>query len=54
MRACESEDLPAVPGAPRPVVHRLAEWAVAEDGSLVAGGLCSVRRLLAVAIPVAR
>lgn len=37
MRACESEDLPAVPGAPRPVVHRLAEWAVAEDGSPVAG-----------------
>lgn len=24
-RACKSEDLPAVPGAPRPVVHRLVE-----------------------------
>ncbi|BBX38484.1 hypothetical protein MMAGJ_77660 [Mycolicibacterium mageritense] len=30
VRACESEDLPAVPGAPRPVAHRLAEQAVAE------------------------
>ena len=27
MRACESEDLPAVPGAPRPAAHRLVEWA---------------------------
>ncbi len=27
VRACESEDLPAVPGAPRPVAHRLVEWA---------------------------
>ncbi len=27
MRACESEDLPAAPGAPRPAAHRLVEWA---------------------------
>jgi len=27
VRACESEDLPAVPGAPRPAAHRLVEWA---------------------------
>ena len=27
MRACESEDLPAVPGAPRPAAPRLVEWA---------------------------
>jgi len=27
MRACESEDLPVVPGAPRPAAHRLAVWA---------------------------
>ena len=27
MRACESEDLPAVPGAPRLAAHRLVEWA---------------------------
>ncbi len=28
VRACESEDLPAVPGAPRPAAHRLVEWAL--------------------------
>jgi 5-methyltetrahydropteroyltriglutamate--homocysteine methyltransferase len=27
VRACESEDLPAAPGAPRPAAHRLVEWA---------------------------
>lgn len=27
VRACESEDLPAVSGAPRPTAHRLVEWA---------------------------
>ena len=27
MRACESEDLPVVPGAPRPAAHRLVEKA---------------------------
>jgi len=27
VRACESEDLPAVPGAPRLAAHRLVEWA---------------------------
>ena len=27
MRACKSEDLPAVPDAPRPAAHRLVEWA---------------------------
>lgn len=27
MCACESEDLPAVPGAPRLAAHRLVEWA---------------------------
>ena len=25
--ACESEDLPAVSGAPRPAAHRLVDWA---------------------------
>ena len=28
MCACESEDLPAVPGAPRPAAHRLVELGV--------------------------
>lgn len=27
MWACESEDLPIVPGAPHPAAHRLVEWA---------------------------
>jgi len=27
VHACESEDLPAVPGAPRLAAHRLVEWA---------------------------
>jgi hypothetical protein len=27
VRACESEDLPVVLGAPRPAAHRLVEWA---------------------------
>jgi hypothetical protein len=27
VRACKSEDLPAVPGAPRPAAHRPVEWA---------------------------
>jgi 5-methyltetrahydropteroyltriglutamate--homocysteine methyltransferase len=31
MRACKSEDLPAVPGAPRPAEHRLVEWAYGRD-----------------------
>jgi 5-methyltetrahydropteroyltriglutamate--homocysteine methyltransferase len=30
--ACESEDLPVVPGAPRPAAHRLAEWADGRAG----------------------
>ena len=32
MRACESEDLPAVPGAPRLAAHRLVEWACGRAG----------------------
>jgi hypothetical protein len=32
VRACESEDLPAVPGAPRPAAHRLVEWAFGLTG----------------------
>ena len=32
MRACESEDLPAVPGAPRLAAHRLVEWASGRNG----------------------
>lgn len=36
MRACESEDLPTVPGAPRLAAHRLVEWASGRNG-------CSVR-----------
>lgn len=32
MRACESEDLPVVPGAPRPAAHRLVEWAFGRSG----------------------
>lgn len=31
MRACESEDLPAVPDAPRSAVHRLVEWAFGQN-----------------------
>ncbi len=36
MHACESEDLPTVPGAPRLAAHRLVEWASGRNG-------CSVR-----------
>ena len=32
VHACESEDLPAVPGAPRPAAHRLVEWAFGLTG----------------------
>jgi 5-methyltetrahydropteroyltriglutamate--homocysteine methyltransferase len=32
VRACESEDLPAVPGAPRLAAHRLEEWASGRNG----------------------
>jgi 5-methyltetrahydropteroyltriglutamate--homocysteine methyltransferase len=32
VRACESEDLPAVPGAPRLAAHRLVEWASGRNG----------------------
>lgn len=37
MRACESEDLPAVPGAPRPAAHRLVEWAFGSQPLWYAG-----------------
>ena len=37
MRACESEDLPAVPGAPRPAAHRLVEWAYGRERFTVGG-----------------
>src|SRR5271155_5464446 len=32
VHACESEDLPAVPGAPRLAAHRLEEWASGRNG----------------------
>ena len=32
MHACESEDLPAVSGAPRLAAHRLVEWAFGRNG----------------------
>lgn len=32
MCACESEDLPTVPGAPRLAAHRLVEWAYGSPG----------------------
>jgi 5-methyltetrahydropteroyltriglutamate--homocysteine methyltransferase len=32
VRACESEDLPAVPGAPRPAAYRPEEWAFGRTG----------------------
>jgi 5-methyltetrahydropteroyltriglutamate--homocysteine methyltransferase len=32
VRACESEDLPAVLGAPRLAAHRLVEWAYGRTG----------------------
>ncbi|MDT5342469.1 MAG: 5-methyltetrahydropteroyltriglutamate--homocysteine methyltransferase, partial [Mycobacterium sp.] len=32
MRACESEDLPVVPGAPRLAAYRLEEWASGRNG----------------------
>ena len=32
VRACESEDLPAVSGAPRLAAHRLVEWASGRNG----------------------
>ena len=35
VRACESEDLPAVPGASRPAAHRLVEWASGRNGCSV-------------------
>ena len=35
MRACESEDLPAVTGAPRLAAHRLEEWASGCNGCSV-------------------
>ena len=39
MRACESEDLPAVPGAPRLAAHRLEEWASGRNGCSAVGAL---------------
>lgn len=32
MRACESEYLPVVSGAPRPADHRPVEWAFGHEG----------------------
>ena len=53
MRACESEDLPAVPGAPRPAAHRLEEWAFGRNGcsAAVHTATGSAARPLAVTIP---
>ena len=49
MHACESEDLPAVPGAPRLAAHRLEEWASGRNGcSACARCTGSVLRPLAV------
>ena len=49
MRACESEDLPAVPGAPRPAVHRLVEWAFGLTGCGSAPAGCAPRFVLGCA-----
>ncbi len=38
VRACESEDLPAVPDAPRPAAHRLVEWTSGRTGCTSVGG----------------
>ena len=35
VHACESEDLPTVPGAPRLAAHRLEEWASGRNGCRV-------------------
>jgi 5-methyltetrahydropteroyltriglutamate--homocysteine methyltransferase len=52
VRACESEDLPTVPGAPRLAAHRLVEWASGRDGCSVRGHCAdSVMRSLAVTTP---
>ena len=50
MRACESEDLPTVPGAPRLAAHRLEEWASGRNGcsASVRTATGSVSRPLAV------
>ncbi len=37
VRARESEDLPAVPGAPRPAAHRLVERAFGQPAEVVRG-----------------
>jgi 5-methyltetrahydropteroyltriglutamate--homocysteine methyltransferase len=42
VHACESEDLPAVPGAPRLAAHRLEEWASGRNGC---SWLCALRRI---------
>jgi 5-methyltetrahydropteroyltriglutamate--homocysteine methyltransferase len=52
VHACESEDLPAVPGAPRLAAHRLEEWASGRNGcSAYMRCAGSVLRPLAVATP---
>ena len=53
MRACESEDLPAVPGAPRLAAHRLVEWASGRNGCSGCVRRCtgSVLRPLAATTP---
>jgi 5-methyltetrahydropteroyltriglutamate--homocysteine methyltransferase len=52
VHACESEDLPAVPGAPRLAAHRLEEWASGRNGcSGCAHCAGSVLRPLAVTTP---
>jgi len=53
VRACESEDLPAVPGAPRLAAHRLEEWASGRNGcsGSVRTATGSVSRPLAVTTP---
>jgi len=52
VRACESEDLPAVPDAPRPAAHRLVEWASGRNGCRACTATGSAARPRAVTTPV--
>ncbi len=51
MHACESEDLPNVPGAPRLAAHRLVEWASGRNGCSAVHCAGPVVRPLAVTTP---